>query len=87
MATDEVMRWQGRVFLPVLHAAGKVQAVGDRRVQNMSALVMEKAERACPSDVGLGRRNLTSRKVQTSAWTPKFAASDGSALWKCLGQI
>eukprot|EP00971_Amphidinium_carterae_P140291 2779431-Amphidinium_carterae.1 len=41
---DEVMRWQGKVFLPVLHAAGRVQAVGDTQVQNMSALVMEKAD-------------------------------------------
>eukprot|EP00971_Amphidinium_carterae_P068987 1365736-Amphidinium_carterae.1 len=27
MAQNEVMRWQGRVFLPVLHAVGKVEAV------------------------------------------------------------
>eukprot|EP00971_Amphidinium_carterae_P084073 1664118-Amphidinium_carterae.1 len=38
------MRWQGRVFLPVLHAVGRVKAVGDTQVQNMSALVMEKAD-------------------------------------------
>eukprot|EP00971_Amphidinium_carterae_P152331 3018796-Amphidinium_carterae.1 len=38
------MRWEGRVFLPVLHAIGRVEAVGDKQVQNMSALVMEKAD-------------------------------------------
>eukprot|EP00971_Amphidinium_carterae_P021938 432900-Amphidinium_carterae.1 len=38
MAHDEVMRWQGKVFLPVLHAVGTVEAVGDKQVQNMSAL-------------------------------------------------
>eukprot|EP00971_Amphidinium_carterae_P010789 213011-Amphidinium_carterae.1 len=27
MAQNEVMRWKGRVFLPVLHAVGKVEAV------------------------------------------------------------
>eukprot|EP00971_Amphidinium_carterae_P087617 1733576-Amphidinium_carterae.1 len=43
MALDEVMRWEGRVFLPVLHAAGKVEAFGGKKVQNMSALVMERA--------------------------------------------
>eukprot|EP00971_Amphidinium_carterae_P233901 4641305-Amphidinium_carterae.1 len=37
------MRWKGKVFIPVLHAVGRVQAVGDRQVQNMSALVMEQA--------------------------------------------
>eukprot|EP00971_Amphidinium_carterae_P176686 3503227-Amphidinium_carterae.1 len=26
LAHDEVIRWQGRVFLPVLHAVGKVEA-------------------------------------------------------------
>eukprot|EP00971_Amphidinium_carterae_P110279 2184878-Amphidinium_carterae.1 len=44
MALNEVMRWQGRIFLPVLHAVGKVEAIGDKRVQHMSALVMEKAD-------------------------------------------
>eukprot|EP00971_Amphidinium_carterae_P080959 1601750-Amphidinium_carterae.1 len=44
MATNEVMRWQGRVFLPVLHAVGRVESMGDKRVQNMSALVMEVAD-------------------------------------------
>eukprot|EP00971_Amphidinium_carterae_P048965 964822-Amphidinium_carterae.1 len=38
------MRWQGRVFLPLLHAVGKVEAIGDKRVQNMSALVMERTD-------------------------------------------
>eukprot|EP00971_Amphidinium_carterae_P078567 1554327-Amphidinium_carterae.1 len=28
---DEVMRWQGRVFLPVLHAVGKVKSMGDKQ--------------------------------------------------------
>eukprot|EP00971_Amphidinium_carterae_P276170 5480301-Amphidinium_carterae.1 len=37
------MRWEGRVFLPVLHAVGRVEVVGDKHVQNMSALVMERA--------------------------------------------
>eukprot|EP00971_Amphidinium_carterae_P324517 6449500-Amphidinium_carterae.1 len=31
MAQNEVMRWQGRVFLPVLHAVGRVEAVGDKQ--------------------------------------------------------
>eukprot|EP00971_Amphidinium_carterae_P240072 4766463-Amphidinium_carterae.1 len=44
MAHDDVMRWQGRVFLPVLHTVGKVEAIGDRQVQNMSALAMERAD-------------------------------------------
>eukprot|EP00971_Amphidinium_carterae_P072861 1440935-Amphidinium_carterae.1 len=44
LTQNEVMRWQGRVFLPVLHAVGRVEAVGDKQVQNMSALVMEKAD-------------------------------------------
>eukprot|EP00971_Amphidinium_carterae_P310831 6176817-Amphidinium_carterae.1 len=38
------MRWQGRVFLPVLHAVGRVEAVGEKQVRNMTALVMEKAD-------------------------------------------
>eukprot|EP00971_Amphidinium_carterae_P037553 738333-Amphidinium_carterae.1 len=38
MAQNEVVRWEGRVFLPVLHAVGRVEAVGDKQVQNMSAL-------------------------------------------------
>eukprot|EP00971_Amphidinium_carterae_P164134 3253947-Amphidinium_carterae.1 len=28
---EEVMRWQGRVFLPVLHAVGKVESMGDKQ--------------------------------------------------------
>eukprot|EP00971_Amphidinium_carterae_P105451 2088151-Amphidinium_carterae.1 len=44
MAQNEGMRWRGRVFVPVLHAVGRVEAVGDKQVQNMSALVMEKAD-------------------------------------------
>eukprot|EP00971_Amphidinium_carterae_P214236 4251513-Amphidinium_carterae.1 len=44
MAHNEVMRWQGRVFLPVLHSVGRVEAVSDKQVQNMSGLVMEKAD-------------------------------------------
>eukprot|EP00971_Amphidinium_carterae_P014923 294750-Amphidinium_carterae.1 len=37
------MRWEGRVFLPVLHVVGRVEAIGDKQVRNMSALVMERA--------------------------------------------
>eukprot|EP00971_Amphidinium_carterae_P129720 2569593-Amphidinium_carterae.1 len=40
MAHNEVTRWEGRVFLPVLHAVGKVEFKGDKRMHNMSALVM-----------------------------------------------
>eukprot|EP00971_Amphidinium_carterae_P198063 3931167-Amphidinium_carterae.1 len=38
LAHDEVKRWQGRVFLPVLHAVGRAEAIGGKQVQNMSAL-------------------------------------------------
>eukprot|EP00971_Amphidinium_carterae_P295143 5860856-Amphidinium_carterae.1 len=38
MVHDEVMRWQGKVFLPMLHAVGRVEAVGDKQVKNMSAV-------------------------------------------------
>eukprot|EP00971_Amphidinium_carterae_P111518 2208323-Amphidinium_carterae.1 len=31
IAHNEVMRWEGRVFLPVLHAVGRVEAVGDKQ--------------------------------------------------------
>eukprot|EP00971_Amphidinium_carterae_P265591 5268800-Amphidinium_carterae.1 len=44
MAHDEVTRWEGRLFLPVLHAVGKVESMGDKRVNNMSALVMGVAD-------------------------------------------
>eukprot|EP00971_Amphidinium_carterae_P152409 3020309-Amphidinium_carterae.1 len=44
LAHNEVMRWEGKVFLPVLHAVGRVEGIGGKRVLNMSALVMEKAD-------------------------------------------
>eukprot|EP00971_Amphidinium_carterae_P313436 6228877-Amphidinium_carterae.1 len=47
MAEDEAKRWEGRIFLPVLYAVGKVDAVGEAEkaaVHNMSAIVMEQAE-------------------------------------------
>eukprot|EP00971_Amphidinium_carterae_P161308 3198616-Amphidinium_carterae.1 len=31
IAHDEVLRWQGRVFLPVLHVVGRVEAVCDNK--------------------------------------------------------
>eukprot|EP00971_Amphidinium_carterae_P219613 4360265-Amphidinium_carterae.1 len=44
MAEDEAKRWEGRIFLPVLYAVGKVEAVGAAEVQDMSAMVMEQAD-------------------------------------------
>eukprot|EP00971_Amphidinium_carterae_P112466 2227121-Amphidinium_carterae.1 len=44
MAEDEVKRWEGRIFLPVLHAVGKVESIGEAEVHDMSAMVMEKAD-------------------------------------------
>eukprot|EP00971_Amphidinium_carterae_P301611 5992324-Amphidinium_carterae.1 len=44
MAEDEVKRWEGRIFLPVLYAVGKVEAVGEVEVHNMSAMVVEQAD-------------------------------------------
>eukprot|EP00971_Amphidinium_carterae_P319887 6358372-Amphidinium_carterae.1 len=44
MGEDEGRRWEGRIFLPVLYAVGKVEAVGEAEVLDMSAMVMEQAD-------------------------------------------
>eukprot|EP00971_Amphidinium_carterae_P314599 6253153-Amphidinium_carterae.1 len=43
MAEDQINKWEGRIFIPVLHAVGKVAAIGDAEVHDMSAMVMEQA--------------------------------------------
>eukprot|EP00971_Amphidinium_carterae_P048201 949340-Amphidinium_carterae.1 len=41
---DEAKRWEGRIFLPVLYAVGKVEAVGEAEVLDMSAMLMGQAD-------------------------------------------
>eukprot|EP00971_Amphidinium_carterae_P067982 1345264-Amphidinium_carterae.1 len=41
---DEGMKWEGKVFLPVLHSVGKVVSVGGITVRSMAAIVMEMAD-------------------------------------------
>eukprot|EP00971_Amphidinium_carterae_P119549 2368236-Amphidinium_carterae.1 len=44
MGEDEAKKWEGRIFLPVLFAVGKVEEVGEAEVLDMSAMVMEQAD-------------------------------------------
>eukprot|EP00971_Amphidinium_carterae_P224451 4452597-Amphidinium_carterae.1 len=106
MAEDEVKRWEGRVFMPVLYAVGKVKAVGEAQVHDLSATVMEQADgtlneqrlagdalvrHSCLhgwpllTDFGAsqhfqsfrpGVEIAPSELVQTSAWTPRYAAPE-----------
>eukprot|EP00971_Amphidinium_carterae_P085551 1692766-Amphidinium_carterae.1 len=41
---DEVTKWDGKVFLPVLHSVGEVVSVGGVNVESMAAIVMEMAD-------------------------------------------
>eukprot|EP00971_Amphidinium_carterae_P279002 5538691-Amphidinium_carterae.1 len=62
MAEDEVKRWEGRIFLPVLYAVGKVEAVGESEVQDMSAMVLQQA------DGTLNERSLAGDALVRVAW-------------------
>eukprot|EP00971_Amphidinium_carterae_P033326 656214-Amphidinium_carterae.1 len=44
MAEDAAKRWEGRIFLPVLYAVGKVETLQETEVHDMSAMVMEQAD-------------------------------------------
>eukprot|EP00971_Amphidinium_carterae_P050608 996600-Amphidinium_carterae.2 len=42
VASDEVTKWEGRVFLPVLHAVGRAEGVGEGNLT--AAIIMERAD-------------------------------------------
>eukprot|EP00971_Amphidinium_carterae_P259455 5148157-Amphidinium_carterae.2 len=44
VASNEVTLWEGRIFLPVLHAVGRVESLGGGKANLMAAIVMEKAD-------------------------------------------
>eukprot|EP00971_Amphidinium_carterae_P030585 601419-Amphidinium_carterae.1 len=59
---DEVTKWEGKVFLPVLHSVGKVASVGGTNARSMAAIVMEKA------DGTLRKKSLDGEALSRVAW-------------------
>eukprot|EP00971_Amphidinium_carterae_P037178 730591-Amphidinium_carterae.1 len=44
LTQDERVRWEGKVFLPVLQGVGQVESVGGLETPFLSAILMEKAD-------------------------------------------
>eukprot|EP00971_Amphidinium_carterae_P306828 6097545-Amphidinium_carterae.1 len=62
LTRDKVTKWEGKVFLPVLHSVGRVASVGGINVRSMAALVMEKA------DGTLRQKSLSGEALNRVAW-------------------
>eukprot|EP00971_Amphidinium_carterae_P117053 2317964-Amphidinium_carterae.2 len=63
LTRDEVTKWEGKVFLPVLHSMGRVVSVGGINVRSMAAIVMEKADGTLKQ-----KRCLVGEELNRVAW-------------------